>query len=251
MLRQLAAEIGISRIVLLLMQFMERLSDRQAAEAVKARIDWKYALSLPLEDRGFDYSVLSEFRDRVLRGDAERILLDTLLKRFREAGLLKARGQQRTDSTHVIGLLRELNRLELVGETLRATLNRIAVVAPEWLKNWVPDVWFERYSRRIEQTRLPQNKAERLAWGQQVARDGRLLLETIYDTQTPPELRDIPMIETMRQIWVQKIAWIDDEPSLRAVDNASPIADKIESPYEPEARWSVDIKRTKTNGKQL
>jgi transposase len=48
------------------MQFAENLSDRQAAEAVRARIDWKYALSLPLDDSGFHYSVLSEFRDRRL-----------------------------------------------------------------------------------------------------------------------------------------------------------------------------------------
>jgi transposase len=50
------------------MQFAESLSDRQAAEAVRARIDWKYALSLPLNDSGFHYSVLSEFRDRLLQG---------------------------------------------------------------------------------------------------------------------------------------------------------------------------------------
>ena len=221
-----------------IMQFMEQLSDRQAAEAVKARIDWKYVLGLPLEDRGFDHSVLSEFRDRVLGGEAEHILLDTLLKRFREAGLLRARGQQRTDSTHIVGLLRELNRLELVGETLRATLNRIAVVAPEWLRSWVPDIWYERYGTRIEQTRLPKNKEERLGWGQQVARDGRQLLEAVCDRQAPPELRNIPIIETMRQIWLQKIAWINDEPALREVDNAPAIADKIESPYDPEARYA-------------
>ena len=80
-----------------IMQFRENLADRQASEAVRARIDWKYLLSLDLTDPGFDFSVLSEFRDRLLAGSAEEVLLDKLLERCRALGLLKARGQQRTD----------------------------------------------------------------------------------------------------------------------------------------------------------
>src|SRR2546425_7620219 len=113
-----------------IMQFRENLADRQAAEAVRARIDWKYLLSLELTDPGFDFSVLSEFRDRLLAGSAEDCLLDTLLARCRAVGLLKARGQQRTDATHVLAAIRVLTRLELLGETLRATLNDLATVAP-------------------------------------------------------------------------------------------------------------------------
>src|SRR5690242_2042333 len=120
------------------MQFAEGLSDRQAAEAVRGRIDWKYALSLPLEDPGFDASVLSEFRTRLVTGGAEELLLDTLLKACRAHGLLKARGRQRTDSTHVLAAIRVLNRLECVGETLRQALNALAVSAPDWLRAWVP-----------------------------------------------------------------------------------------------------------------
>jgi transposase len=100
-----------------IMQFREQLSDRQAAEAVRARIDWKYLLGLDLTDPGFDFSVLSEFRDRLLAGSAEVLLLDKLLERCRTMGLLKARGQQRTDSTHVLAAIRVMNRLELVAET--------------------------------------------------------------------------------------------------------------------------------------
>src|SRR5262245_52298453 len=103
-----------------IMQFREHLADRQAAETVRARIDWKYLLGLELTDPGFDFSVLSEFRDRLLAGKAEALLLDKLLERCRTLGLVKARGQQRTDSTHVLTAIRVLNRLELVAETLRA-----------------------------------------------------------------------------------------------------------------------------------
>lgn len=116
------------------LQFVEGLSDRRAADAVRGRIDWKYALGLELTDPGFDHTVLSEFRTRLVRGQAEQVLLDTLLERVRELGLLKSRGRQRTDSTHVLAAVRMLNRLERVGETLRATLNVLAVVAPEWVR---------------------------------------------------------------------------------------------------------------------
>jgi transposase len=126
------------------MQFRENLADRQAAEAVRARIDWKYLLSLELTDPGFDFSVRSAFRDRLLAGSAEELLLDKLLERCRALDLLKARGQQRTDSTHVLAAVRVLRRLELVAETLRATLNALATVAPDWLRELTPLEWYER-----------------------------------------------------------------------------------------------------------
>ncbi len=98
------------------MQFAEGLSDAQAADAVRARIDWKYALALELTDPGFDASVLSEFRVRLIAGKAETLLFDTMLALFREQRLLKVRGRQRTDSTHVLAAIQVLNCLECVGE---------------------------------------------------------------------------------------------------------------------------------------
>ena len=97
-----------------IMQFRENLADRQAAEAVRARIDWKYLLALELTDPGFDASVLSEFRSRLLAGEAEARLLEKLLERAKELGLLKAGGRQRTDATHVLASVRTMNRLELL-----------------------------------------------------------------------------------------------------------------------------------------
>lgn len=116
------------------MQFVEGLTDRQAADAVRSRIDWKYALSLELTDPGFDFSVLSEFRSRLIEGGLERQLLDLMLSGLIEKGLLKAPTRQRTDSSHVLAAIRTLSRLELVGETLRYALNTIASVAPDWLR---------------------------------------------------------------------------------------------------------------------
>ena len=123
------AEAPARLALVLVLQFAEGLSDRQAADAVRGRIDWKYALALELTDPGFDASVLSEFRTRLIQGGAAHLLLEPLLRRLEERDLLKARGTQRTDSTHILAAIRTLNRLELVGESMRYALNRLAVAA--------------------------------------------------------------------------------------------------------------------------
>src|SRR6266478_6088399 len=168
-----------------IMQFRENLADRQAAEAVRARIDWKYLLGLALTDPGFDFSVLSEFRDRLLASSTEELLLEKLLEGCRAMGWLKARGSQRTDSTHVLAAIRVLNRLELVAETLRAALNAVATVAPDWLQGLAPLAWYERYGRRIEDTRLPREQAQRDAYAQTVGEDGFYLLDALDAPEAP------------------------------------------------------------------
>src|ERR671920_320622 len=128
-----------------LLQFREGLSDRQAAEAVRARIDWKYLLALDLTDPGFDYSVLCEFRGRLLQHDATGRLLARILDAARDQGVLKGHGRQRTDSTHVLAAVRDLNRIELLAETLRAALNAVAMVDSAWLRALAPPEWHARY----------------------------------------------------------------------------------------------------------
>src|SRR5258708_34177553 len=149
--------------VVLVLQYAEGLTDRQAADAVRGRIDWKYALGLPLEAPGFDASILSEFRQRLLVGRAERRLFDTLLAQLKAHGFVQARGRQRTDSTHVLAAIHVLNRLECVGETLRHALNTLAILAPDWLRSWVPAPWWDRYGRRLQAYRLPKSKHARIS----------------------------------------------------------------------------------------
>jgi len=139
--------------VVTVLQYAENLTDRQAANAVRERIDWKYSLGLELTDPGFDFSLLSEFRMRLVEEGAQTLLLDRLLEVCQQRGWLKAGGKQRTDSTHVLARVRSLSNLECVGETLRATLDELAGLAPEWLVRHISPDWFERYSHRVENYR--------------------------------------------------------------------------------------------------
>jgi transposase len=217
------------------MQFAEGLSDRQAADAVRSRIDWKYALSLELTDPGFDSSVLSEFRTRLLANGAETLLLETLLTRFGEQGLLKVRGKQRTDSSHVLAAVRALNRVELVGETVWHALNVLATVAPEWLRVHTPPEWVERYAYRCDEYRLPKGKAAQQARAETIGTDGVTLLTTIYGDTAVGWLRTVPAIETLRRVWMQNYLSTEGRTRWRTNDNIPPSAQFISSPYDTDA----------------
>jgi transposase len=132
-------------------QFAEGLSDRAAADAVRSRIDWKYALGLELTDPGFDASVLVEFRMRLNASDQARLLFETLPERLREAKLVKAKGRQRTDSTRVLASVHGYNRLECVWEAMRWAPGSLAQVVPQWIGEQAPVAWYERYEHRFEE----------------------------------------------------------------------------------------------------
>ena len=220
-------------------QFLEHLSDRQAADAVRARIDWKYALGLELTDPGFHFSVLTEFRARLVAGQAEQLLLDKMLERFRHRGLVKARGKQRTDSTHVLAAVHDLNLLELVAETFRATLDDLAAVVPDWLRQISPPAWFERYGRRVEEYRLPKGQDQREAFALAVGEDGFLLLAALDGPTAPAAARKVPMVQTMRDVWRVHYARESGQLRWRSAAELPPVAERIQSPYDPEVHFSM------------
>jgi transposase len=221
-----------------LLQFAEGLSDRQAANAVRSRIDWKYVLRLELTDPGFDASVLSEFRGRLIAGTAEYLLFDTLLTWCRDRQLVKAGGRQRTDSTHILAAVRALNRIEVVGETLRHALNTLAVVAPEWLCAVSHPDWKDRYARRAEDDRLPPTQAARAALALAIGKDGGRLLSAVDHAAAPPWLRAVPAVEILRRVWIQNYWWDGSQLCWREADNLPPAAQFISSPYDAEAHYA-------------
>ena len=236
-------------MIVTVLQFTENLTDRQAAEAVRDRITWKYALGMELEDPGFDPTVLSEFRDRLVREDLVAVALDALLERLVGQGLVKSGGRVRTDSTHVLGAIRSLTRLELAGETLRATLEALAVADPHWLSGVIDAGWQQVYGARIDDLHLPTSKTKRTALMIGYGRDGYHLLDQLYGPGAPAWLRQIPAVDVLRRIWIQQF-YRDVDTATGRVEvrrrEAAPEGDglppghlKIISPYDLDARYSI------------
>ena len=232
-----AAEAPWRLALVTVLQAIEGLTDRQAAEAVHTRIDWLYALALPLDDPGFDYSILSDFRQRLLAAQAHDLILDPIVQLCRERGWLKARGKQRTDATAVLARVRALNSLESVGESLRAALNALAQQDPAWLAEHLNPAWFERYVHRFELARSPKAETQRQLLRQQVGQDVAELLACIDEETTPQSVRSEPTVTLLRQVFAQhyegqgqQVRWRDGP----AVSNE----ERIVSPYDPEARSS-------------
>jgi len=232
------------------LQYLEGLTDRQAADAVRGRLDCKYTLSLEITDAGFDHTVLSEFRTRLVQGKAEQRLFDLVLDQARARGWLRARGRQRTDSTHVLAAVRALGRRECVGETLRHALNVLADVAPDWLRaQALSPEWVERYGRRVEEYRLPKGQAERQRYANVVGADGWQLLDALETPGTPAWLREVPAVQTLHRVWRQQYhPRTPDQPDQadargrhrgewRAKEELLSSGQIENSPYDPEARY--------------
>lgn len=224
--------------VVSILQFAENLSDQQAADAVRDRVLWKYLLALSLTDPGFDASVLCEFRARLIAGSAELLLFETLLTHFREQKLLKSRTPQRTDATHVLAAIRTLHRLELVGESMRCALNALAVAAPEWVLAQSEPAWSDRYDHPFESRRLPQSETQRGALAHTIGADGVRLLSALYAPEAPSWLREVPAVQTLRQVWVEQFYREGEALRLRRAEELPPAGQRINSPYDPEARYA-------------
>jgi len=170
------------------------------------------------------------------------------LTRFSERGLVKARGQQRTDATHVLAAVRTLHRLELVAETMRHALNTLAEEAGDWLVSQeelrpVLAAWAERYGRRIEEFRLPKGRAEREALAKTIGEDGFLLLHVLLSPGTPSPVVALSAVRTLQQVWLQQYWRQDPAPPgeaplrFRTGEELPPASLSIHSPYDPEARY--------------
>lgn len=222
--------------VVTVLQYTENLTDRQAANAVRERIDWKYALGLELSDAGFDYSLLSAFRTRLVEKQAETLLLDRLLEVCKQRGWLKGGGKQRTDSTHVLARVRSLSNLECVGETLRAVLDDLAKISPDWLLKQVSSDWLDRYSHRVENYRLPKAESQRTALAQQMGADGIHLMAALARADAPAEARDLESVHVFRQVWQQYYEVSEGKAKWRAGPKTEEGEGVIRSPYDLEAR---------------
>lgn len=234
---------GISPAILatiVVLQSTEGLTDRQAEEATRSRVDWKFALGLPLEHPGIEHTVISEFRTRLLQGGADLRLLDKLLDELKKRNLIKEKGRQRTDSTIVLSVARELNRLERIGETMRNALNGLFDEAPDFLRTVFKGEWHERYGRPFFNMRLPKDSKERDKLAETIGKDGIELLNAIDSHKSSEVLSRISEIEVLRKIWEQEFMIPPNEPPrLFKPEEMKPSAERIATPYDREARWST------------
>ena len=225
----------VDLLFVLALQALEDLGDRAAADAVRLRLDWKYALHLPLDYAGFNFSVLSDFRARLLAHHAAARLFDQLLGQLRDLGLLKRRGRQRTDSLAVLARIHVLTRIELVAETLRLAIRALLQAEPTWARATMPPAWEELYGQRCVAERL--SEAERTRLQSETGRDGQWLLDRLADSATPAALASLPEVEVLRSVWAQQYELRQEQlvlRDLRGYDGTS----QIQSPHDPEGRWS-------------
>ena len=239
-----------SRLALVtVLQRAEDLTDRQAAEMVRTRIDWQYLQGLPFDDPGFDHTVLSEFRGKVADAGLEQAVLDALLDRLAADGLVKAGGKQRTDSTHVVAAVAALNRLELAGESVRAALEALTAAHPAWVAQriCVPD-FARRYGTPMTSWRPPAFEARRKELAIAYARDGYALLEAVYGKTAPAWLRELPAVDVLRRVLLQNYTRTISGDGREVIkrrekepegDGLPPGHARIASPYDLDARWGV------------
>jgi transposase len=214
-----------------LFQYMENLPDREAAEQVVVRLDWKYALHLPLDDPGFDFSCLCYFRRRLLEHAQERLVFEQILGKIQALGFVKKRGKQRTDSLAVLGAVRQLSALETVTETLRLAVRALVEADAAWMERAVPASFVTAYAQSQSDYRL--SGEERQAAMHKVGQDGVWLLERL-DATAPPALRDLEAVQVLRAVWDQRYERVDGRTRVR--EKLVDCTELIVTPHDPGVR---------------
>ncbi len=166
------------------------------------RLDWKYALHLPLAYEGFDYSVLSEFRDRLIEGQAEARIFEKLVEELRGMGLIKERGKQRSDSIAMLVKVRRLSWIEMVVETLRLAVVALVKAHREWCEEVIPPSWEEKYGERFVRQRYSEQEWK--AYEANIGNDGAWLLNRLRDGGAPAELQELPEVQVLKTVWAQQ-----------------------------------------------
>jgi len=213
-----------------ILQMLEKVSDRVAAEWVVSRLDWKYALHLLLDYPGFHFTDLYAFRQRLLEHEEERLVFDELLAKLKALGLLKSRSNMRTDSTHILALVERLNQFELVTETIRVTVEAMDQAASTWSEATLPAIFREAYGQR--QSTFGRKEHEIAAQLQKAGQDGFWLLVQV-DQSGPTVVRELQEVAVLRQVLAQQFPGGPSQPPAARRPGGGEI---IESPHEPEAR---------------
>lgn len=219
-----------------LLQFMERVPDRVAAEHVVFHLGWKYALDLELTYGGFHPTVLVYFRDRLEQKKAERVIFDCVLELLIEMGLVKRKGKQRLDSTHILGYVKEMSRLECAVETLRVALEALGKAVPSAER---PEFWGTLWALYVQsEVDWRLSKAERQSRYRQCGSDMEELLEWIKGRGGQfSELEAVQQL--LRRVFEEQFEVVQGklQPTRKRP------ARSIQNPHDPDAHFADKGKR--------
>jgi len=214
-------------------QYLEDIPDRVAALWVKTRLDWKYALHLPLDDGGFHYADLCNFRKRLLLHGKESLIFEELLRKIEALGFLKKRGYQRTDSTHVLAVVRQLSRLENLSEGLRMALKAVEQADAAFYQAKLPALYREHWSKPLNDYQMTD--AERKEALERVGQDIDWLLGFLKTNRE--SFLCFPALQVLQTLFSQHFTLRAQTVSLKK--EAAPGKEKIQTPHDPEARYST------------
>ena len=213
-----------------LLQFMEKLPDRAASEHAVYHLGWKYALDLELADRGFHPTVLVYFRDRLEENKAERVIFDCVLELLVELGLVKKKGKQRLDSTHILGYVKEMSRLECAVETVRLALEALA---EEVFSAERPKFWGRLWALYVQsELNWRLSKAKRKNRYRQCGQDMKELLEWIDTNQ--PKLSELEAVKLLRRVFCEQFEVV--EGKLQPTAKRPPRS--VQNPHDPDAHFA-------------
>ena len=218
-----------------LLQFMEKLPDRQATEMVREHLGWKYALDLEIDDEGFHATSLVKFRNRLIENDKGKIVFDTVIDTLRDEGLVKKRSKQRLDSTHILGLVSAMSRLEVVQETIRLALEEIEKQdAQDGFVEW--EHFQERYLfARVD---FSTQTREKLKSKQQQAGEDALRLITWFGTQDA-SLKKSKACKLLKRVFDEQYEVSSTGPRMRLKEESGTVS----NPHDPDAQWSTNDRR--------
>ena len=222
-----------------LLQFMEHVPDRKAAENTRLHLGWKYALDLELDESGFHYSTLCNFRERLVEADAKRMGFDAILDALREAGLVRKRSRQRLDSTHVLGDVARMSRLECVRETIRLFIEQ---VSRSGLGQALPE--YAQYTERYCDSQVQWHRLSKVTLAQKAEQAGHDALSLIcWLRQQPSVIRDHDKALLLERVFLEQYA-----PDCQCIGlRKSEQSGTMKNPHDPEAQWaSKDLAKTKT-----
>jgi len=203
-------------------QYLESLSDMQAASAVLNRVDWKYALHLPLISLGFDPKTLDDYHRRMLADPAVLQCLDGLLERVRNLYQTPVAGSKRVDTAGMLDAVNALNRLSQVVRAMRLALDEVGIYHPEWLKKTVLPHWYQRYARGGTDGKGPESPDKRESLALAVGADGFFLLDALGRDDAPREAADLPEVEYFRQVWNRQFERVSGQIQWRTRDDLRP-----------------------------